>query len=75
MLAASNLSQMVGQFQPSLEAIAAALRARSLDLRGALAARVLICFSILLSRLSLRFPIKISFQHFFSLPITHILGL
>jgi hypothetical protein len=52
-------------FQPSWEAIAAALRARSLDFRWALAARVLICFSRLISFLSLRFPMKISFQYFY----------
>ena len=53
------------RFQPSWGAIAAALRARSLDLRWALAARVLICFSRLLLSLSLRCPIKISFQYFY----------
>ena len=45
-------------------AAAAALRARSLVLRGALALRVSFCFSRLLFRLSLRLPIKISFYYF-----------
>ena len=48
-------------------AAAAALRARSLALRGALAARVLVCFARLLSSLSLRFPMKMSFQYFYQI--------
>jgi hypothetical protein len=48
-------------------AAAAALRARSFALRGALAARVLICFSRLLFNLSLRLPIQISFQYFYQI--------
>ena len=43
------------------------MRARSFALRGALAARVLICFARLLSRLSLRLPTKISFQYFYQI--------
>ena len=55
------------QFQPSWGAFAAALRARSLDLRWELAARVLSCFSFLLLRLSLRLPMKNSFQYFYQI--------
>ena len=55
------------QFQPSWGAIAAALRARSLDLRRELAARVLSCFSRLLLNLSIRLPMKISFQYFYQI--------
>ena len=53
------------RFQPSWGAIAAALRARSLDLRWELAARVSRCFTRLLSSLSLRLPMKNSFQYFY----------
>jgi hypothetical protein len=45
-------------------AAAAALRARSLALRGELAARVFFCFSRLLFSLSLRLPIRISLYCF-----------
>jgi hypothetical protein len=55
------------QSRLSQEALAAALRARSLALRGALAARVLIWVSRLLSCFSLRFPITISFQYFYQI--------
>ena len=48
-------------------AIAAALRARSLALRRELAARVLRCFSFLLLSLSLRLPMKNSFQYFYQI--------
>ena len=53
--------------QPNQGAIAAALRARSLDLRWELALRVLSCFSFLLLSLSLRLPMNNSFQYFYQI--------
>jgi hypothetical protein len=47
----------------AFSAAAFALRARSAALRGAFAARVFFCFSILFVSLSLRCPIGTSFQY------------
>jgi hypothetical protein len=58
---------MSQSLRPNQGAIAAALRARSLDLRWELALRVLSCFSFLLLSLSLRLPMKNSFQYFYQI--------